>query len=205
MKTHSSCTTPAGSQTCGLVVHLEALGPDPRCRPLIYTAWTRTPRHSKLPMHFCMGRRGRFWKRRWPIYRLRLGRRRHRRCLGGIVSVRRAARRWSVAFHGCMLIQCPQHPYWASLGRRVHCLMDCYCVQFQMLFAVRRQEQAQAYGTQQDLRRAGAGNMMSEAEAARSRSIDSSDIEGEDGERPERRTPHGTPLPAGPPPPQNAL
>ena len=74
-----------------------------------------------------------------------------------------------------------------------------------MLFAVRRQEQAQAYGTQQDLRRAGAGNMMSEAEAARSRSIDSSDIEGEDGERPERRTPHGTPLPAGPPPPQNAL
>ena len=46
-------------------------------------------------------------------------------------------------------------------------------------------------------------DMMTDAEAARSRSVDSSDIASEDGgeTRPERCTPNGTPLPAGPPPP----
>ena len=194
----ASCTTPVGSPTCGHMDLHEALDPDPRHRTSTCVAWTRKSQQRSLS-YACLGRRSRYWRRRRPICRRRLGHRRQRRQHGGLMFIRCTARNWCLVLSDCMLIQCPQHPYWGFLGRHVCQLLTSSYVQLRTYCAVRHQEQAQATDAQSGQGWTGAASMMSEAEAARSRSIDSSDIEdaNEDGDMPERRGPGGTPLPPG--------
>ena len=132
------CITRAGFPSYGLM----AFPDSPQNRlPLISTASTRrSTRAQTTPRRPCIGKTGRWWSRRRPSWRPRLGWRRRSRNLR---RERALARRLQIAFQDCMLLQCPRHPCWHRVCHCLHAVLSGRALVFAELLCRRQFSRAQ--------------------------------------------------------------
>ena len=185
-------TSTAGCRTFGLRAH-----PSRRSRST-YIAWTRPQHRARFSSQICKGKRMRRWRLRMFSPRLR---RRKRRSAAhqGTHLLQPTSRRWLRALQHCLLMQCPSLltkfgfrdllRHWSNHMHKQDCSRW-------HLYRAQGTSGCDAYGTKTPCRTQGMADRTARG-AELSADIDSDEIE--DGPM---HTPQGTPLPAGPPPPE---